>query len=167
MRVMEKQTFAAFYDLHFRKIYRFVFFRVGGNREHAEDLTHDIFLKALEAFDRYDPSISGSAWIYTIARNHIINQAAKNRPQADLEDVENSLWDTQDWESVMAIRHDEGRLMKALGQIPQDEADLIRMKYLEGWRYEEIAECLGRSSGALRVQSCRILRKLRVILKQK
>jgi RNA polymerase sigma-70 factor, ECF subfamily len=164
---MDKRGFAQFYDLHFKKIYRFVFFRVGGNREHAEDLTHDIFVKALEAFERYDPSISGSAWIYTIARNHIINQAAKNHPQTDLESVENSLWDLQDWESVMEIRHDEGRLMNALCQLPQEEADLIRMKYLEGWPYEEIAECLGRSSGALRVQSCRVLKKLKGILKQK
>jgi RNA polymerase sigma-70 factor (ECF subfamily) len=164
---MDKHKFASFYDRHFKKIYRFVFFRVGGNKEHAEDLTHDIFVKALEAFDRYDPNISGSAWIYTIARNHIINQAAKNRPQTDLESVENSLWDSQDWESVMELQHDEGRLMQAMRQLPHDEANLIRMKYLEGWRYDEIAECLGRSSGALRVQSCRVLKKLKGILKQK
>jgi RNA polymerase sigma-70 factor, ECF subfamily len=164
---MDKRTFATFYDLHFKKIYRFVYFRVGGSKELAEDLTQDIFLKAFEAFDRFNPTISRSAWIYTIARNHIINQATKNKPRVALEDIENTLFDAQDWEGVMELNHDAARLVKGLNELPRDESDLIRMKFLEGWKYEEIAELLGRSSGALRVQSCRALKKLRLLLKQK
>ncbi len=162
---MEKRHFPSFYDKHFKAIYKFVYFRVGANKELAEDLTQDVFLKALDAFERYDPKISGSAWIYTIARNHIINQAAKNRPQVDLEEIEDTDWDRQDWDAVMELRHDERRLLQAIDLLPCDEGNLIRMKYLEGWRYEEIAECLNRSAGGLRVQACRVLKKLKAILK--
>lgn len=164
---MDKSHFAAFYDKHFKAIYKFVYFRVGAKKELAEDLTHDVFLKAFEAFDRYDPKISASAWIYTIARNHVINQAAKSRPQVDLEAMENILSDSRDWESAMSLKHDQTRLLDALGQLPKEEADLVRMKYLEGWRYEDISERLNRSAGSLRVQACRALKKLKDILKQK
>lgn len=164
---MDKKHFVSFYDKHFRAIYKFVYFRVGGSRETAEDYTHDVFVKAFEAFERYDPKISGAAWIYTIARNHVINQAAKTRPQVDLEDVQDVLGDDRDWAATMEIRHDEKRLLDAMCRLPKDEADLVRMKYLEGWKFEEIAEVLGRSSGALRVQAGRILKKLKALLKQK
>ncbi|HWQ99712.1 MAG TPA: sigma-70 family RNA polymerase sigma factor [Candidatus Methylomirabilis sp.] len=164
---MDKRDFATFYDKHFKTIYRFVYFRAGGSKETAEDYTHDIFLRAFEAFERYDPSISGSAWIFTIARNYIINQAAKNRPHTDLEEIENTVSDGRNWEAVMEVHHDQARLLNAIRQLPMDEADLVRMKYLEGWKYEEIAECTGKTSGSLRVQSCRVLKKLKLILKQK
>ena len=41
---MEKRHFPSFYDKHFKAIYKFVYFRVGANKELAEDLTQDVFL---------------------------------------------------------------------------------------------------------------------------
>lgn len=162
---MKRKDFAGFYDKHVARIYKFVFFRVGGDKHKAEDLTQDIFVKALDAFDRYDPSVSESAWIYTIARNHIINTAAKERPQVDIEDVGHRLY--QDWEGLSERLYDEGRLLEAIQKLPKDEADLVQMKYLEGWKYKEIAAITNKTPGALRVQMSRILKKLRKILKQK
>src|ERR1700722_12006351 len=65
--------FETFYGEHVDRVYRFVFFRSGQNRALAEDLTGEIFLKALEHFDSYNPALSKTAWIRTIARNHLIN----------------------------------------------------------------------------------------------
>ncbi|MDL1952556.1 RNA polymerase sigma factor [Candidatus Uhrbacteria bacterium UHB] len=164
---MKRKEFARFYDKHFKRIYTFVYFRVGGHREKAEDYTQDIFLKALDAFDRYDPAISESAWIFTIARNHIINQAAKERPQTDLEAVENTIWDTEDWGANMEIAYDEKRLLAAIQMLPKDEADLIRLKYLEGWKFKDISELTDSTPGSLRVKAMRTLKKLKKALKQK
>jgi RNA polymerase sigma-70 factor (ECF subfamily) len=164
---MKRKEFPKFYDTYADKIYKYVFFRVGGNKELAEDLTQDIFVKALDAFDRYDTSVSISAWIYTIARNHIINTIQKQKPQVSLEDTEAEASLRRDWGSVLETSFDENRLLEALDRLEEDEALLVRMKYLEGWKYDEISEILGKSSGALRVQASRTLRKLRGILKQK
>jgi len=157
--------FPAFYDKHVGRIYKFVFFRVGGSKEKAEDLTQDIFMKAFEAFDRYDPKISASAWIYTIVRNHIINMASKDRAHTDIDEVEFKI--ASDGEHLAERAYDEGRVLEALKSLPDDEAELVRMKYLEGWKYREIEEIMSKSSGALRVQMSRILKKLQKILKQK
>lgn len=162
---MDQRHFESFYEEYFERIYKFVFYRVGGNRETARDLTQDVFLKAFEAFDRYDPSKGKSAWIYTIARNHVINTHAKSHPGTSLEDVEDALCASVDLRNNFMQNEDERHLMQALGKLSKDDAQLVRMKYLEGWTFEELSECLDKQSGALRVQATRALKKLRAELK--
>lgn len=161
----KKPSFEAFYRANLKRIYAFVFFRVGADKALAEDLVQDIFVKAFEAFGRYDPAISESAWIYTIARNHVINEMAKRRPAEPIEEVEDSIFAATDARERLAVRDDERRLLEAIGSLSKDEAALIRMKYLEGWRYEELAEIFEKTPGTLRVQANRALNKIRKTLK--
>jgi len=133
----------------------------------AEDLTQGVFMKALGAFESYDPEISASAWIFTIARNHLINSLQKEKGNVPLEDIEQTLWDRVDLSDRMALSFDEKRLFEALSQIPADDAEIIRLKHLEGWEYEDIAQIKGKTSGALRIQVHRALKSLKAILKQK
>lgn len=163
---MDRQHFPHFYSKNVQRIYRFLYYRVGGKKELAQDLTQDVFLKAFEAFDRYDEKISASSWIYTIARNHLINQLAKQRPNVDLEEIENTLWDKDDWVERAVVKYDERRLLEAMTKLPKEDADLLRRKHLEGWTYEDIAAECGKNEGALRVQSHRAIKQLRKLLKQ-
>ena len=164
---MDSKHFPEFYRLNMKRVYRFLFYRVGGSKETAEDLTQDVFLKAFGAFEKYDPEISKSSWIFTIARNHLINHIAKQRPGVDLEGIENTIWDSVDWAEKLALRNDQKRLMAAIEQLSSDDAELVRLKYLEGWPYEEIAQKMQKNASALRVQAFRALKALRKILKQK
>lgn len=163
---MEKRQFTRFYNSYKERIYKFVYFRVGGNKELAQDLTQDIFIKAFEAFGRYDPAISATSWLYTIARNHVINFHAKQHPGITLEQIENSLWVADDARERYASRQDERAVWEALLHLPREDALLIRMKYLEGWTFEDLVEPLQKSSGALRVQAGRALKKLKMQLQQ-
>ncbi len=162
---MHKRHFAKFYETYVDRIYKFVFYRVGGNKALAQDLTQDVFLKAFEAFDRYDPTVSEVSWLYTIARNHLINTHAKTRPGVDLEEVEGTKWVSQDFRQVFASRHDEQKLLAAINQLSAEEAKLVRMKYLEGWTFDDLEEVFDKKSGALRVQATRALKKLKALLK--
>ncbi|MBP7134219.1 sigma-70 family RNA polymerase sigma factor [Patescibacteria group bacterium] len=161
---MKQPSFECFYEEYFERIYTFVFYRVGGQREQARDLTQDIFIKAFEAFDRYDPALSRSAWLYTIARNHVINTYAKTRPQVALEEIEDCLSASHDPRAAYLLRQDEVVLYKALRELPPEEARLIQLKYLEGWSFAELSEILQKNSGALRVQAGRVLKKMRGFL---
>ncbi|HLC69484.1 MAG TPA: sigma factor, partial [Patescibacteria group bacterium] len=69
----DKKRFQQFYEANFDKVFRFVLFRVKGNREKAEDLVSEIFMKALEHFEDYDETRGKSAWLMMIARNHVIS----------------------------------------------------------------------------------------------
>lgn len=164
---MDRRHFTDFYNTNVKRVYRFIYFRVGGKKELAEDLTQDVFLKALQAFESYDPNISQTSWILTIARNHLINQLEKIRPQVNLDDVENVLPDAFNLMEHAALRQDEARLVQAIESLGKEDADLVRLKYLEGWQYSEIAEIVGKTSGTLRVQAHRALKNLKKILKHK
>ncbi len=162
---MHKRHFTKFYETYVDRIYKFVFYRVGGNKALAQDLTQDVFLKAFEAFDRYDPAVSEVSWLYTIARNHLINTYAKTRPGVDLDEVEGTLWASKDFRQTLAQRHDEQKLLAAIVELSQEDAKLVRMKYLEGWTFEDLEEIFDKKSGALRVQATRALKKLKGLLK--
>lgn len=162
---MAKPSFEAFYRAHVKRIYAFVYFRVGSNKAFAEDLVQDIFLKAFQAFDRFDPARGQSAWIYTIARNHIINEMGKRKPGVDLEEIEDSILASTDAREEMAMRHDERLLIEGLSKLPVEDARLIRMKYLEGWSFGDLADIFEKTPGSLRVQASRALKKLKKTMK--
>lgn len=163
---MERKHFTEFYRKNVERIYRYLYFRVAGNKELAQDLTQDVFLKAFEAFERYDQNISVSSWIFTIARHHLLNHVAKQRPNVTLEEIENTLWDHDDLGKRVERRYDDQRLLDALKMLPPQDAELLRRKHLEGWSYDQIAEETGKTSAALRVRSHRALKDLRKILRQ-
>lgn len=162
---MDKCHFEHFYDTYVARIYKFVFYRVGGNKALAEDLTQDVFLKAFEAFDRYDPALSQVSWLYTIARNHLINEYAKRKPGVDLEEVEGTLSVSQDVRPLYAAHHDTEKLLDAIKRLPKDDGELVRMKYLEGWSFDDLEAIFQKQSGTLRVQAMRALKKLKLLLK--
>ncbi len=162
---MDRQQFEAFYHTHVDHVFRFVLFRVAQDRERAKDLTQEIFLKAYQAFERYDPSRGTRAWIYTIARNHIYNAYAAHKETITLEDAEHHVAVRVDHLEGVQTREDERVLLEALARLPEQEAELIRQKYLEGWSFEELAKSFGKSAGALRIQAMRSLKQLQRLLK--
>ncbi|MCC7357228.1 sigma-70 family RNA polymerase sigma factor [Candidatus Uhrbacteria bacterium] len=164
---MNKKQFPDFYKNHVKQVYKFLLFRLKGNRAMAEDLTQDIFLKALNAFETYDPEKSEHAWILAIARNHLINTLQKEKEHLPLEEIEATLRDQKTLVENIALQFEERQLIQAIQKLPPEDAMVIRMKYLEGWDYEEIALETKKTAGSLRIQAHRALKALAKLLKQK
>jgi len=162
---MEKTDFRRFYKKHVDKVYRFVYFRVGNNRDVAEDLTSEIFMKALNAFAKYDPAKSESAWINTIARNHLINHY---RDRKDLDDIDDYAFklEGEDGEETAVVNEETQFLQKALSELQPKEKLVVEMKYLEGYRYKDIGKILGKTAGAVRVEAHRAIVKLKKLLSE-
>lgn len=158
-----KREFEQFYNKNVDRIYRFVFFRVQ-NTSVAEDLTSEIFMKALKAFERYDEKVSKSAWIYTIARNHLANYYRDQKPAVDIEEVAYGLVGERG-EETMEKQSDQMLLAKALDELSLEERRLVTMKHLEGYSYKEMAEILERGDQALKVATHRAMNKLRGVMK--
>ena len=163
---MDKRDFGQFYRENIDRIYRYVFFRTGKNDTIAEDLVSEIFMKALKAFDRYDPKVSKSAWIYRIAHNHLANYFRDRKLHVDIEDVAFSL-EGEHGERTFEKREADITVEKALDELDCDERRLVTMKYLEGYSYKEMAEIIPRTSDALKVGTYRAMKKLRTIMKEK
>lgn len=169
----QKKTFESFYHQHLDKVYRFVFFRVGGNHELAEDLVSEIFIKALGAFSSYDETRSRSGWILTIARNHLANFFRDRREADPL--PEDAAFDEDAAYSPDAIwlkkamehwRKDEARRQayELLARLPEDDRELVTFHYLFGYSYSEIAAWRGATETAVKVAAHRAIKKLRALL---
>src|SRR3990167_9563264 len=155
---MDRKSFDRFYCANFERIFRYVRFRVP-DEPTAEDLTSEIFVKALAAFDRYDEAVSRSAWIYRIAHNHLANWYRGRRETVDIDDVAGLIKgsdgrDLERWADV----HREAAA--ALSVLDPDERRLVTLKYLEGYDYADMAELLGKSASALKMATYRAIKKL-------
>ncbi len=167
---MSKREFEKFYNQHLDKVYRFVFFRCGGNKEQAEDLVSEIFMKALENFENYDTKQSTSAWIMTITKNHLINHWRDSKPTSSLpealdDDDQNpdALWLAA---GIRSWRAQERRveIYDLLAKLNQSEAEVVTLHYIFGYSYSEIAEQKQMSEGAAKVAAHRTIKKLRTML---
>lgn len=161
---MKKREFESFYKANIDRIYRFVFFRVQ-DQEIAEDLTSEVFMKALKAFERYDEKQSRSAWIYTIAKNHLANYYRDKKDAIDIDEVAFKL-KGEDGREEMAKVSDQIVLGKALDELSIEERRLVTLKYLEGYSYKEMAEILDKNHSALKVATHRAMKKLQAIYVQ-
>lgn len=86
----EQSAFGELYNLYFKKIYRFIFFRVS-HKEVAEDLAEEVFLKAFTKISSTKEGSSFEGWLYQIARNLVIDYYRQKKSTVALEDVENTL----------------------------------------------------------------------------
>ena len=165
MILSQKPDFETFYHANFEKIYRYIFYRVGGDRERAEDLVSEIFIKALEHYSSYDPAKSVSSWIYTIARNHLSNAFRDAKPQVSLEAAA-ELGDDLGViprEAMSSVMRSAGLsdLERALAGVDEPTRKLLIMKFVEGWHYKDLAKQYGRSSASLRVAVYRAMKTLK------
>ncbi len=162
---MHKADFRRFYAKHFDRVYRFVLFRVQMNKEVAEDLTSEIFMKALEHFAKYDPERSQTAWIMTIARNRVMNHWRDSKEQVDIDDLAFCL-EGSDGRKETQSQDDIYRVRQALCELDKKDRNLIEMKHLLGFRYKEMEEMLDTKAATLRVETHRAMKKLREILQK-
>ena len=83
-------AFGEIYNLFFKKIYQFIYYRVG-HKEAAEDLAEEVFLKAFGKISSVNDDSSFVGWLYQIARNIVIDYYRGKKNVVALEDVENTL----------------------------------------------------------------------------
>ena len=160
----QKKQFERFYNTHIDKVYRFVFFRVGGNKEVAEDLVSEIFMKALEHFADYDPSLSKSAWIMTIAKNHVINYWRGRKPAESLPNENSEENFDAFWLGLAADLHKKDIIRREvydlLEKIDDKSRQIVTFHYLFGYSYAEIAVMKEMNETAVKVAAHRAMKKL-------
>ena len=140
------------------KIYSFIYAKVG-NRETAEDLTSQVFLKAARwlAEDRSADSIR--AWLYTTARSTIVDywQERSRGRSVPLDDAVLPLFCGTDGDAE--VRRSRERALRILDALPPREREVLRLRFLRGYTAEEIGRALGITPGNARVLQLRALRR--------
>lgn len=158
------EAFGELYSIHLDRIYRYVFYQVH-NRETAEDLTEEVFIKAWRKIGKYRwEGHPFSAWLYRIAHNHVVDYFRTNRRHEPL-DVDIPA-DGDQPEREMEQKQIQQMLSRALAALPQQQKQIIVLKFIEGSSNRTIEQVMGKSQGAIRVMQMRALAALRRRLKE-
>lgn len=156
-RAGDAGAYGELYDAHVERIYRYIFFRVT-DIETAEDLTSGVFLKAWENIRRYRPGGPFVAWLYTIARNTVIDHYRTRKPAVGLDEVvlfeEAALDDGLDRQDEAAVLRD------GLRGLTDDQHEVLTLRFIEELDTEQIARRMHKSEGAIRALQMRALQAL-------
>lgn len=153
--------FAGYYEKHKTAIFNYILYRIGFNKYTAEDLTSDIFLKAFEHFDSYDRARPFKTWIFTIAHNHLVNYYTSRKVTLPLEEAievvkeESTIKENTDRDMAVA------KMLNLVSELPEQQQEIVTMKYVNDMTNEEIAAALDKEEGAIRTALSRAIATLR------
>lgn len=151
-------NFVGYYNQFKNKIFVYFLYRVNFNREVAEDLTSEIFLKALKNFDSYKQERSFQAWIFAIAHNHLVNYyriaGRESYPLAENYSEGSGL-------DKVEITYELDLVFKKIKSMEPADRDVLLLRFVDQLTNSEIADVLGKNEGAIRTSISRSLKKLR------
>ena len=152
-----QSDFFSLYDQNFTHVYRYVYFKTG-NQWDTDDLVSEIFRKAFEKFH----TLQGSprAWLMAIARNTVSDHyRRKKEVLAGDENLDRYAY-ASSFEELFIRKEELHCLKKSLQSLSRDELEIINLKYFAELKHREIGTLLGKSVGAIKMKSWRIIQKL-------
>ncbi len=150
------EAFEALFRQFQGKVYGWIL-RIVRDRALSEDLTVETFWRIYRARGRFDPNGNFSAWARRIATNVAIDSLRQRRPETELrEDI------AQNESPDPVIQREERQaIRRAFRQLPVKLQAAATLALIEERPYEEIAEALGTSAGAVKLRVFRAVRILR------
>jgi RNA polymerase sigma-70 factor, ECF subfamily len=155
----DADAFARLYDAYVDRIYRYVYFRVTDD-ETAEDLTSQVFLKAWEHLDRYQVSGPFLAWLYTIARNQVIDHYRTHKETIALDQVSSLPAESQAVDEQVETNSDLETMRQALQFLTEEQQQVVILKFIADLSTENIAQLMNKREGAVRALQMRALQTL-------
>jgi RNA polymerase sigma-70 factor (ECF subfamily) len=168
----ETECFASIVDRYSKQVFSLIV-RIVGNREDAEELTQDVFLKVFKSLPSFQGESAFSTWLYRIAYNHAVS-ATRKQKRGELAYIEeNALPEIADddsddgsWEEDLHNARLEC-LQEALKQLSGADDALITMFYKDNLPVNEIASITGMSEANVKTRLFRLRKKLLMIIKEK
>ncbi|MDR2126886.1 MAG: RNA polymerase sigma factor [Prevotellaceae bacterium] len=122
------------------------------NHDDADDLVQESFIKVWNSLDKFRNESSLYTWIYRIATNETLAFLKKQKSYNHIswQDVENDLRDTLKQDIYFNGDDAQIKFQQILASLPPKQRLVFNMKYFDEMKYEEIAEILGTSVGALK-----------------
>ncbi len=144
------------FDRHHVHIYNFLY-KMCGDKMLSEDLTQDVFYKVIKYRTSYRNG-KFIAWLFTIARNSLNTHFSRNKEQHEgLETVSYKITTQYD------TKEDYSQLQNALGKLEASDREVLVLHRFHEIKYNELAEIIGTTPGAVKTKVCRALQKLKKI----
>jgi RNA polymerase sigma-70 factor (ECF subfamily) len=121
------------------------------DREAAEDVTQEVFIKVWRALPGFDARASLSTWIYTIARNTSLSALRARRPQSSLSDPEVAeAVEEIDPVPSADVLAERSAILRLVDQLPEKQRQVIMLFYMEEQSHEEVATMLAMPVGTVK-----------------
>lgn len=153
------------YDQHQDAVFRYLWARLG-ERQLAEDLTGDVFLRMLGALPNYRPNAPFRAWLYRIARNLLIDHYRKHAQHATLplQQAEAQSAPASDPSQTAEHRLTVERVHHALARLEETQREVVTLRFLSDLSLQETAAALEKTEAAVKALQHRGLAALRLAL---
>jgi RNA polymerase sigma-70 factor (ECF subfamily) len=163
----EPEAFGQLYEEHFDRIFRYVLLRVR-NQADAEDITQQVFLKALENIGSYRwRGMPFASWLFRIAHNSVVDHWKKKSRQNVVavapEEIDDMAASPDDPAVLTELNFDVKQLAAACEQLTDGQREIISLRFAGGLSVAESAKVMGKSEGAVKVLQHAALVKLRRI----
>jgi len=155
------------YTLYFPRVYRYILARTGNSYD-AEDLAEEVFMRVLEAIERFQwREAPFSAWLFRIAHNALISQRRKETARgrsAPLTDV--LPMDTAGPDELVENRMVLNEILAAAKTLPEAQRQVIALRFSAGLSVAETAKAMGKGEGNVKVIQHKAIAKLREMMGQ-
>ena len=153
-------NFPDLYEEYFDKIYRFVYYKTH-HRETAEDITSDVFIKALKNIASFD-QLKGTfqAWLFKIARNTVIDYYRRKKNLVNIDDV----WSLGEEDSVLTDIDTKNQVQiakKYLAKLNPIQREIVILRVWENMPYKEIADIIGQKEQACKMTFYRAMENIK------
>lgn len=166
----EAEAFGLIYDRYVDTVFRFIYFRVG-NRQLAEDLTSETFLRALKRIGSFTwQGRDLGAWLVTIARNLVADHFKSGRHRLEITTGDVLDADKEDRrpegtpETAVVTHITNVTLLSAVKQLNPEQQECIVLRFLQGFSVAETARAMGKNEGAIKALQYRAVRALARLL---
>jgi RNA polymerase sigma-70 factor (ECF subfamily) len=168
------QDFDALVSQHRPRIFRFILASLR-DRESAENLTQECFVRAYRARDQFRGAASISTWLLQIAANLVRDHESSGRLKfwrralgIDLRDVMDSVPDRQlSPESILSVKQEVAAIWRVAAKLSERQRTVLLLRFVEDLDLLEIAEVTGLKLGTVKTHLFRALEAVRTALEER
>ncbi len=156
----DSSAFASIYEHYYEDVYNYIYHRVT-NAPVAEDLTAEVFLKALDSIASFTfRGVPLSVWLFRIARNLVADHFRRGPGLVEVPLKEGMLPLEAGADDVFEKELTQQQLARALSNLTEDQQDVIILRFVDGFSTADVAQVLGKSVGAVKSLQSRALNSL-------
>ena len=159
--ISHPSAFGSMYEQNRSSVFRYIYGLVDGSIDDTEDLTAETFMRAWKARHNFEGNVDASiGWLIGIARRLVIDNHRRNAVRKTSSLHPNLKADSATEEEVLVIQQKQ-RLLDLLNELPTDQREILVLRYMLGWKVNQIAAHLRLSENNISVIIHRTLASLR------
>jgi RNA polymerase sigma-70 factor (ECF subfamily) len=156
----QDKAFDILFDKYRLSVYS-ICYRYTRNGEDAREITQDVFIKVYRNLDKFNEKSKLFTWLYRIVVNTCLSFIRKNKVRNDPPELTDSAAISMEERLVMKKAIDD-----ALQDLPDRQRMAFILRHYDGYKFDEIAELMGITSGAAKANHHHAIIKLRYLLKE-